>query len=220
MEQPPDSPLSKDEIQRLTALKQAENAYHSAGYQTIAGVDEAGRGPLAGPVVAAVCVIPADVLIPYVDDSKKLSPSKRAALYQVLSSHPRISYGVGQVSSDEIDRINILQATILAMKQAIGALENSVDLFLVDGLSLKIDGRKTVKIIGGDSTCFSIAAASIIAKETRDRLMHTYHETWPQYGFDRHKGYGTEEHRAAIGKYGPCPIHRMTFEPLKSLAGK
>lgn len=182
----------------------------------IAGIDEAGRGPLAGPVVAAACIIPLGIFLPGVNDSKQLTSKKRQEILQNLTSNARILHAVGVVSCQEIDQINILQATIKAMLLAVAGLAVIPDLLLVDGLQLPHQSIPCQKIIKGDQMSASIAAASIIAKEKRDGLMLEYHEEWPQYGFDSHKGYGTAQHYAAIDRYGPCPIHRLSFDPFKS----
>jgi ribonuclease HII len=206
--------IPKRELKRLQQLLQFEESARFRGFQRIAGIDEAGRGPLAGPVLAAACIVPADVYIVGVDDSKKLTPKKRAEIYAFITSHPRIHYAVGEVSSQEIDRINIYQATIQAMLQALEKLPAPPDYILVDGMRLPHPTILCEKIVQGDALSQSIAAASIIAKETRDRLMCEYHAQWPDYGFNQHKGYGTEKHLEAIQRNGPCPIHRMTFSPL------
>lgn len=211
------SDLDPKEKKRLRALVQLESAARKKGYNLIAGVDEAGRGPLAGPVVAAACILPRNFFIPGIDDSKKLSPKERARILQILQNNHNIHCGVGIVSPDIIDKINIYQASISAMKIAIANLPQPPDYLLVDGMRLPDCPIPHSKEIKGDARSQSIAAASIIAKETRDKIMLEYHEQWPEYGFDRHKGYPTEFHCAAIAKYGPCAIHRMTFEPLKSL---
>lgn len=187
------------------------------GYKNIAGIDEAGRGPLAGPVVAAACMIPEEVLIKDVNDSKKLQAFERELVYEQIISMPNISYGIGIVDALKIDQINILRATFEAMLIAIFKLGTKPDYLLVDGLYLPSNEFPGLPIIEGDSKSQSIAAASILAKVTRDRLMQQLHLKWPHYGFDRHKGYATAEHLEIIKKYGSCPIHRMSFEPLKSL---
>jgi ribonuclease HII len=192
-----------------------EQSMNQKGYKKIAGVDEAGRGPLAGPVVAAACFIPNDVYIEDLVECKQLTPLRRESLFAAITNDPQIEYGVGIVSHQEIDTINIYQATILAMNQAVKNLPNKPDFLLVDGLELKGE-IPCLKIIKGDEKSFSIAAASIIAKVTRDRLMCEYHEKWPYYGFESHKGYGTKKHIEAIKEHGPCPIHRMSFAPLKT----
>jgi ribonuclease HII len=205
------------EQQRLTALTAFENLARQQGFKAIAGVDEAGRGPLAGPVVAAACIVPEGVLLPGVDDSKQLTARQRAVLFRELTADKRLCYAVGIVDSQTIDEVNILQATILAMLQAVSALSIQPDYLLVDGLKLPHPSIPGEKIIGGDGRSQSIAAASIIAKETRDRLMLDYHSQWPHYGFDRHKGYGTAAHMLALKEHGPCAIHRTSFAPIKSL---
>lgn len=210
------SSFHPDEMRRLQDLLVYEQEARLKGYRHVAGIDEAGRGPLAGPVVAAACLIPEGLLVPGVDDSKKLTPAKRLALFERLTATTGIHYGVGVISHQEIDKINIYQATIQAMLQAVANLSVRPDFLLVDGMPLKHPDIPSQKIIKGDAKSLSIGAASIIAKETRDRLMIDYHLQWPQYGFDKHKGYGTPFHLAAIEKYGPCPIHRLTFAPCTS----
>ncbi len=203
------------ERRRLHQLTVFEREIREDGFKTIAGIDEAGRGPLAGPVVAAACIIPEDVLIEGVDDSKKLTPEHRAAVFTTLSADARIVFGVGIIDHIVIDKVNIFQATIQAMLMAVEKLPLSPDFLLVDGLSLPHPHLPTRKIIKGDALSQSIGAASIIAKETRDRLMCDYHKQWPQYGFDKHKGYATDQHLEALREHGPCPIHRKSFAPLK-----
>ncbi len=179
------------------------------GYRLVAGVDEAGRGPLAGPVVAAAVLLPLDVSFEGLDDSKKLSPSKREQLFPMLQE---MVHGVSVVNEDVIDEINILQSARLAMKQAVEKLSTGPDLLLIDG-NQKIDSSiEQWPIVKGDSKSFSIAAASVLAKVTRDRIMDDYHNLYPQYEFSRHKGYGTKLHRDLIAEYGPCPIHRRSFK--------
>lgn len=209
--------IEKTEWRRLQVLMTYENAARQQGYQLIAGIDEAGRGPLAGPVIAAACIIPCDVFFPGVNDSKQLSPQQRSVLFDQISADSRVCFGIGNISHQEIDRINIYQATIVAMLQAIEVLPQKPDLLLVDGMQLSHPGIPCQKIIKGDCKSQSIAAASILAKVTRDRMMTEFHHQWPHYGFDQHKGYGTPQHIEAIRKWGPCPIHRLSFEPLKSL---
>lgn len=194
-----------------------ESALIERGYRWIAGVDEAGRGPLAGPVVAAAYIVPIGCCLTGVDDSKKLSRAQRSALFDKLIHHKDAHYGVGVVDVETIDRINILQATILAMQEAIQKLDLIPDYLLVDGLKLPYPGIPSDKVIKGDAEVYSIAAASIIAKETRDRLMEDYDRQWPEYQFAKHKGYGTAQHLKQIKSCGPCPIHRKTFEPIKSI---
>lgn len=211
--------LGKRETKRLLKLNVYEDEARQQGYQIVAGLDEAGRGPLAGPVVAAACIIPAGVLIPGVNDSKQLTPEERATLYQVITQDERISYGIGIIDSQTIDKINIFQATIAAMLMAISQLPVIPQVLLVDGMKLPHPTIPAQKIIDGDAKSQSIAAASIIAKETRDRLMIEFHQQWPAYGFKRHKGYGTEMHLEALQTHGPCPIHRCSYEPVKALLG-
>lgn len=208
--------LGDIEKYRLTQMTTFEEAAYQQGYHKVAGLDEAGRGPLAGPVVAAACILPRSLLIPNVNDSKKLTPKIREQLFTRLTTDPRIIYGVGIIGSEDIDRLNIYQATIQAMLQAVNHLSVSPDYLLVDGLALPHPCLPAQKIIKGDQLSQSIAAASIIAKETRDRLMRAYDEQWPVYGFRQHKGYGTAQHLEAISLHGPCPIHRHSFEPMKS----
>lgn len=184
----------------------------------IAGVDEAGRGPLAGPVVAATCFFTSPQLFYGIDDSKKLTAEKRKDFFVELTQNPEVHYGVGIVSSEIIDSINIYQATILAMKEAILSLKELPDFVLVDGnIKLKLQDIEEQSVIKGGMTAQVIAAASIIAKETRDKIMVEYHAKYPQYGFDKHKGYGTEYHLEALRTYGPTPIHRRSFQPVGEL---
>lgn len=191
-----------------------ERRVKANGFKRIAGVDEAGRGPLAGPVVAAVCLIQ-DHLFAGINDSKLLTPSQRQSLFDQITSAPDVDYAIGMVEPGEIDRINILQATIKAMREAVSKLKDAPDYLLIDGMDLLFEQIPSEKIVQGDSRSQSIAAASIIAKVTRDQLMIEYHQLYPLYGFDQHKGYGTSKHLQAIEKYGPCPIHRLSFSPLK-----
>ncbi len=180
------------------------------GYRAVAGIDEAGRGPLAGPVVAAAVILPPGYKNPEINDSKKLSAKKRERLYDVIQADA-VSIGVGLSEVSVIDSLNILQATLLAMKNAVGGLPVIPDYLLIDGLN-RIDGdipQKTV--VHGDALSVSIAAASIIAKVSRDRLMEMYHRQFPQYNFLKNKGYGTKQHRDAIVAYGRCKIHRRSF---------
>lgn len=187
-----------------------EQALHAQGIRLIAGVDEAGRGPLAGPVVAAAIILPPGITIPGVDDSKKLSAVRREELFDVILA-TAVASGVGIVDHDEIDQYNILRATYRAMHAAITALKVVPEHILVDGNRFEGTGIPFTTIIAGDALSQSIAAASVIAKVTRDRLLCDYDRLYPAYGFARHKGYGTAAHRAAIIAHGPCPIHRRTF---------
>lgn len=199
-----------NELARLEKMSVYEKDARSKGYKMIAGMDEAGRGPLAGPVAAACVILPEDCNIEGVNDSKKLSASQREKLYDVIYDKA-ISVGVGIVDQDVIDSINILNATKLAMKQAVSKLSIKPDLILIDAVSLDDLDIEQRSIIKGDALSISIAAASIIAKVTRDRIMNDYDTVYPEYGFAKHKGYGTEEHINAIKKYGICPIHRLSF---------
>jgi ribonuclease HII len=187
-----------------------EEALWDAGLQHVAGIDEAGRGPLAGPVVAAAVIFPRGYLIQGVDDSKKLPPSRREVLLEKIQE-TALAIGVGIVDHLEIDRINILQATFKAMQQAIAQLTVCPDHLLVDGNRFTGNGLPYSTIVDGDALCHAIAAASIVAKVTRDRIMVEQDHRYPEYGFSRHKGYGTPEHRAAIARLGLCPIHRRSF---------
>lgn len=184
------------------------------GYKSVCGVDEAGRGPLAGPVCAAAVILPEGVIIDGVNDSKKLSEKKRESLFDVIREQA-LSYSIAYATVDEIEEINILNATMLAMRRAIDGLNVKADYAMIDGNKippLDIDAECIVK---GDAKSMSIACASILAKVSRDRLLYKYAEEYPMYGFDKHKGYGTKVHREAILKYGPCPYHRKSF--LKKL---
>ena len=200
------------ELERVEQLLSLENKLHAAGINHLAGVDEAGRGPLAGPVVAAAVVFPQGVYIKGINDSKLLSPSRREELYTRIFIEAD-SIGVGQSSPQEIDQINILQASLLAMKRALENLTAMPDYILVDGLHVIPDYPVHQEaLVKGDRRSFSVAAASIIAKVERDRLMVNYHQTYPEYGFERHKGYPSKAHRIAIKKYGYCDIHRRSFK--------
>lgn len=185
------------------------------GYKIVAGIDEAGRGPLAGPVVAAACILPRDLIIEGIDDSKKLTEEKRESLFSFLINHPHVIYGVGIIDNKIIDEINILKASHRAMMEAVRALRTAPDYLLVDGNQMPASDIPLQGIVQGDSKSQSIAAASIIAKVTRDRIMKDFHEKWPHYGFDTHKGYATEKHLKAIEVYGPCPIHRLSYSPFQ-----
>ena len=192
-----------------------ENAYKQKGYKYVCGIDEVGRGPLAGPVVTACVVMPYDEMISGVFDSKKVTKKNRERLYdEILSS--ALSVGISVVNQDTIDKINILNATKLGVKIALEGLKQRPDVIMVDALNnMDTLGIPYDSIIKGDAKCYSIAAASIIAKVYRDRLMKIYDKAYPGYGFADHKGYPTEEHIKAIEKLGPTPIHRMSFAPLK-----
>lgn len=205
------------EKKHFAELSLFDKTVRQRGYGLIAGVDEVGRGPLAGPVVAAACILLVKrASFAGIDDSKKLSAEKRQHFYELLTSDKQVIYGVGVASVEEIDLINIYQATIQAMLRAIAALSIQPDLLLVDGLKLPHPEIPCEKVIGGDGRSLSIAAASNIAKVTRDKMMLNYHQEHPEYGFDSHKGYGTPQHLAAIQAHGPLPIHRMSFAPFKT----
>ena len=196
------------ELERLDRMMLYERKY--ADYGIICGIDEAGRGPLAGPVVAAAVILPKDHPILYVNDSKKLTPKMRESLYDVIINEA-VSYGIGMTQEKTIDEINILQATYLAMKEAVKQLSPQPVLTLNDAVTIPGLPMRQVPIIKGDAKSASIAAASILAKVTRDRLMVEYDALYPEYGFRDHKGYGSASHIEALKKYGPCPIHRETF---------
>lgn len=196
------------EVARCEALKHYEREY--AVYQHICGIDEAGRGPLAGPVVAGAVILPKDCDILYINDSKKLSEKKREELYEVIMERA-VSVGVGYSTPERIDEINILQATYEAMREAVSRLTPVPDLLLNDAVTIPQIEIRQIPIIKGDAKSISIGAASIIAKVTRDRLMVQYDAVYPEYGFASHKGYGAQAHVEALMKYGPCPIHRRTF---------
>jgi len=200
-----------------------ERALVQRGLAYIAGVDEAGRGPLAGPVVAAAVCLPREILLEGLpsewldlNDSKQIKPDRREALFDWLTHHRTIIHAVASVDSTQIDRVNILQATHQAMRECLARLTGPVEHVLVDGLPVPSLPHPQTAIVKGDSLSVSIAAASIIAKVTRDRLMLGYDRKYPDYGFARHKGYGTLEHREALLRHGPCPIHRFSFAPLRS----
>ena len=203
--------MKEKELQRLTELKKIEQEIYDQGKEYICGIDEAGRGPLAGPVVVASVIMPKDSMIEGVNDSKKVSEKKREKLYdQILEE--AISYSVGIVDQKEIDRVNILNATKAGLTESIKGLKTKPDIILVDALTgIDTCGIPYMPIIKGDAKCYSIAAASIIAKVTRDRIMRQWHEVYPEYNFIQHKGYGTAAHIAAIKEYGLCPLHRLSF---------
>ena len=198
------------------ALWQIEHRFFETGVQVICGIDEAGRGPLAGPVCAAAVILPQDLVLPGLNDSKKVPDKRRRELYDVITAQA-LAYGIAFASQEEIDEINILQATFLAMQRALDKLAVKPDLALIDGNRAKDFGLPVRTIVKGDILSVSIAAASILAKVTRDRLMEQLDAQYPQYGFAVHKGYGTRRHYAALREYGPCELHRRTF--LKKLHG-
>lgn len=197
------------------ALRQFDLEVLSRGFKSLAGVDEAGRGPLAGPVVAAAVLVRDFSFSSGIDDSKKMSSRAREIAFDEITAKCAVSFSI--VEPEAIDRLNIFQAALLAMKQAVKGLGLQLDLALVDGPHAPSLGCETQAIVDGDAKSFSIACASIIAKVTRDRLMGNYDSVYPQYGFAKHKGYGTAAHVAAIRQYGPCAIHRKSFEPIKTL---
>lgn len=196
------------ELERLKAMREYEDTYAACSY--ICGIDEAGRGPLAGPVVAGAVILPKDCQILYLNDSKKLSEKKRELLFDEIKEKA-VSYGIGIVGPGRIDEINILQATYEAMRMAISQLNVKPEILLNDAVTIPDVDIMQVPIIKGDAKSVSIAAASILAKVTRDRMMVEYDQLFPEYGFAKHKGYGTKVHIDMIKEIGPCPIHRRTF---------
>ena len=213
--------MKEKEYERLKEIKKIEEELYLKNISSIAGIDEAGRGPLAGPVVVASVIMPRDSMIEGVNDSKKVSEKKRERLYEEIINEA-IAYGVGIISQEEIDRINILNATKEGLTLAIKEMENDLkeknrgfekpEIILVDALTkIDTDHIPYKSIIKGDAKSYSIAAASIIAKVTRDRIMRQWDEVYPMYGFAKHKGYGTAAHIAAIKEYGLCPLHRRSF---------
>lgn len=198
-------------------LWEIEDTLYAEGYQAICGVDEAGRGPLAGPVCAAAVILPHGLEIPGLNDSKKLTDKKRRELFPIIKEQA-IAYGISFASHEEIDEINILQATFLAMQRAIDQLEGKADFALIDGNRQKDFGLPSKTVVKGDSLSANIAAASVLAKVTRDDLMEELANSYPEYGFEIHKGYGTKAHYAALTAHGPSPVHRMTF--LKKFYGE
>ena len=203
--------MKEKELERLTKIKEIEKELYQKGFKNICGIDEAGRGPLAGPVVIAGVIMPQDSMIEGVNDSKKVSEKKRKKLYDIILEEA-ISYSVAIVGQDVIDEVNILNATKQGVTEVVDGLDVKPDLILVDALErINTRGIPYEPIIKGDAKCYNIAAASIIAKVTRDRIMREWDEIYPQYGFINHKGYGTAKHIAAIKEYGLCPIHRRSF---------
>ena len=215
--------MKEKELIRLTELKKVEEELYEQNHLTaIAGIDEAGRGPLAGPVVVACCIMPRESMIEGVNDSKKIAEKKREKLYELIAEEA-ISYGVGIIGQNEIDEINILQATKKGLTMAIKDMEEKLkekpelgiakpDAILVDALTkIDTDGIPYKSIVHGDAISYSISCASIIAKVTRDRIMRQWNEVYPQYGFEKHNGYGTAAHIQAIKEYGLCPLHRRSF---------
>lgn len=201
----------------LENMWQIEDSFYSQGYEVICGVDEAGRGPLAGPVCAAAVILPKHLDIPGLTDSKKLTDKKRRELFPLIQERA-VAYGIGLASQEEIDEINILQATFLAMERALAQLQVRPDLALIDGNREREFGVPVQTVVKGDSLSANIAAASVLAKVTRDDLMMGLAQQYPQYGFEIHKGYGTKAHYEALRQYGASPIHRKSF--LKKFYGE
>lgn len=200
----------------MSDMWQIEGGFYAQGVMNICGVDEAGRGPLAGPVCAAAVILPEHLEIPGLNDSKKLTDKQRRELFPIIQEKA-LAYGIGFASQEEIDEINILQATFLAMERALGALAIRPGLVLIDGNQEKDFGLPVRTVVKGDSLSANIAAASVLAKVSRDDVMLEFARQYPEYGFDIHKGYGTKAHYAALTQYGPCPIHRRSF--LKKFYG-
>lgn len=191
-----------------------ENTLRADGHVVVAGIDEAGRGPLAGPVVAAAVILPSDFQHATLNDSKQLSASRRKVIHAEITNDPRLIWAFAVVEAEEIDRLNILRATHEAMRRAVTSLRKAPDAALIDGLPLKAFPVPHRGIVKGDSLSLSIAAASVIAKVERDRIMERHDVTWPEYGFAGHKGYGTAAHLEALRRHGPCAIHRRSFAPV------
>lgn len=201
----------------IVNMWEIEDGFYEQGVSVICGVDEAGRGPLAGPVCAAAVILPKHLELPGLTDSKKLTDKKRRELFPIIQEQA-IAYGIGFATENEIDEINILQATFLAMQRALDQLSEKPEIALIDGNREKDFGIPVKTVVKGDSLSLNIAAASVLAKVTRDNLMLEMAEEYPEYGFDIHKGYGTKAHYEALRQHGPCPIHRMTF--LKKFYGE
>jgi ribonuclease HII len=194
-----------------------EDGLRASGFSKVAGVDEAGRGPLAGPVVAAAVLLPAGFAHPRLNDSKKLSEKVRLALFTELLEAPEVQSAIVEVGPEEIDRLNILRATHEAMRRAVAQLRPEPDHVLIDGLPVRPFAKPQTALVGGDGLSLSIAAASVLAKVTRDRLMLALDAEYPQYAFAQHKGYGTALHLERLQKHGPCPAHRRSFAPVRQL---
>lgn len=209
--------ISESELSRLQLMTHSEKRLRAEGFSRIAGIDEAGRGPLAGPVVAAACILPENLFFEHLNDSKQLTPESRDRLFSEITQSSNVSFGIGIIDVQTIDRINILQATFLAMRRAVEALPIRPDYILIDGNQIPHFEMPTESLVQGDSLSISIAAASILAKVTRDRIMEQLHLEYPQYGFKQHKGYATEQHIEAIHAHGPSPIHRKSFDPVRSM---
>jgi len=190
-----------------------ERSLARAGRRLVAGVDEVGRGPLAGPVVAAAVILPDPWPVSGVNDSKKLDPARRRVLAAAIKK-TAVAWAMGSASPEEIDRINIHRASLLAMRRAVDALAPSPDYLLVDGRFVLESGPPQEAVVGGDASCLSVAAASILAKVERDAMMQAMHWIWPEYNFAANKGYGTAEHKRALSRLGPCPLHRRSYAPV------
>lgn len=204
------------EKERLKNILKYEDNCRSQGYRLIAGVDEAGRGPLAGPVAAGAVILPEDIeALTGVNDSKQLTAGKRKQLAEQIKE-AALGWSVDLATVEEIERLNIRNASFLAMARAVDKLDVKPEILLVDGFIIPGVKIKQQAIVGGDAKSLSIAAASILAKVERDKIMEEYHALYPQYGFDKHKGYGTRQHIEAIMQYGPCPVHRRDFKPVRS----
>ena len=197
-------------MKSLDELYAAEKTLHGEGVALVCGVDEAGRGPLAGPVCAAAVILPEGAVLSGLDDSKKLTEKKREELYDEIMT-AAVAWGIAFASVEEIEELNILNAALLAMNRAIAQLDPTPDLALIDGNTTRSIAVPARAVVGGDGKCACIAAASVLAKVTRDRYMRELAEKYPQYGFDKHKGYGTKAHYAAVDEYGLCPAHRPSF---------
>ena len=203
--------MKEEEIERLKKLKEYKNELHEKGIEYICGIDEAGRGPLAGPVVVAACIMPKDSLIEFVNDSKKVTEKRREKVYDIITNEA-IAWSAAIISQQEIDDINILEATKKGLHEAIVGLKVKPNRIIVDALKgIDTEGIPYESIIKGDAKCYSISCASIIAKVTRDRIMREWDEIYPMYGFEQNKGYGTKKHIEAIKEFGPCPLHRKSF---------
>ena len=203
--------MKEKEVERLTKLKEIEKDLYNKGFKNICGIDEAGRGPLAGPVVVAGVIMPENSMIEFVNDSKKVTEKRREKLYDIIKEEA-ISYSIAVIDQEVIDDINILNATKKGVTEVVDGLDVKPDLILVDALThINTRGIPYEPLVKGDARCYNIAAASILAKVTRDRIMRQWDEIYPQYGFLSNKGYGTAKHIAAIKEYGLCPIHRISF---------
>lgn len=192
-----------------------EKEARAQGHRKIAGIDEAGRGPLAGPLVVAACILPQGLMIEGADDSKKLTPTQRQSLYSRITTHPKIIYAIEVIDHQVIDAMNIFRATLHGMKEAAMHLSTPPDFILVDGNCSPFPREKSLAIVKGDGLSHTIACASILAKVTRDAIMEGHALEWPEYGFAKHKGYPTREHLEVLKRIGPCPIHRRSYAPVK-----